>query len=165
MSNDAFWFSRIETPPLGQKKECCKNDQLMHILFHLVLRTKGEYQGEDEQTNGVFDDVIPQQRGGDDARGQLRAGDLDRHEQGSERKDQEGKRCGDGGLEQSLSTWEGESKKIPSEPTVKPVRQSCDGQFNRNGVSRQGYTATMSPGSPEAWSPATTAPAENTEPG
>ena len=43
-------------------------DQLVDVLLRSVLRAEREHQCEDEQADGVSDDVVSQQRGGNDAR-------------------------------------------------------------------------------------------------
>ena len=51
-----------------------------------------KYQGEGEQADSVSDDVIPQQRRGDDPRRQLAARHLNRHQQRAEREHHERQR-------------------------------------------------------------------------
>ena len=89
-----------------------KHDQLVDILLDPVLRTQREHQCECEQADGVFDDVVSQQRRSDNSRGQLRAGDLNRHEQRTECEDHEGKRCRDDGLQHGLCAWHSEAHEV-----------------------------------------------------
>ena len=74
------------------------------ILFCAAER---EHQCEYEEAHSVPDDIVPQQRRCDNARCQLRAGDLDRDQQGTKREDHEGKRCGDKSPEQYLCAGHG----------------------------------------------------------
>ena len=68
-----------------------------HDLVHPVLQTVERHHRENQRRTRTArrctaDDVVAQQRGGDDPRRQLSAGHLDRHEQRAEREDQERQR-------------------------------------------------------------------------
>ena len=69
-----------------------ERDELVHLVLQPVERHDGEDQREDEQADAVADDVVAQQRRGDDPRRQLAAGDLDRDQQRPEREHQERQR-------------------------------------------------------------------------
>ena len=59
---------------------------LVDPILQAVERHHGEDEREHEQPDAVADDVVAQQRRGDDPRRQLAAGDLDRHQQRAERE-------------------------------------------------------------------------------
>ena len=90
---------------IDQIEECCEgqyaeqggeqHDQLVNILDHFILRAKREHQRKNEDTNGVFDDIVSQQRGGDNPGSHLRAGDLNGYEQRPKGENHERKRCRD----------------------------------------------------------------------
>ena len=116
---------------IDQIEECCEgqyaeqggeqHDQLVNILDHLVLRAEREHQRKNEDTNGVFDDVVSQQRGGDNPGGHLRAGDLNGDEQRPKGENHERKRCRDDRLEQRLRAAHAVVQETPSVPGVKAM--------------------------------------------
>jgi hypothetical protein len=69
----------------------------------------------------------------DNPRGDLRAGDLDSHQQGTEGEDHEGKRRRYESLEQDLRVCGRKAQETPSEENIKPVQQSCGDPRKRNG--------------------------------
>ena len=86
----------------GAKQDRQEHDQLVDILLHSVLGAQREHQREYEERDAVSDDVVAQQRRRDDPRRHLRAGDLNRHQQRTEREDHKRKRRGDDRPEQRL---------------------------------------------------------------
>ena len=94
----------------------------MDFLVHSVLRAQHEHQGKYEETNGIFDDAVSQQRRGNNAGGHLRTGDLNRDEQRTEREDHERQRYSDKSPEQRLRALHRQAQKSPSEPTVKSMQ-------------------------------------------
>jgi hypothetical protein len=102
------------------------------FLLQFVLRAEREHQCENEEANGVSDDVVSQQRGGNDARCHLRARDLNRHQQRTEREDQERERDRDKRLQQGLGAGHGKAEQGRSEPGVNPVHKAGGRQFERN---------------------------------
>ena len=86
------------------------------------MRTQREHQREDQDRDRIFDDIVPQQRGGDDPRSHLGAGDLYGNEQRAEGEDDEGKRCRDDGFQQCLRAGRFEAEKAPVKPTPEPIQ-------------------------------------------
>ena len=76
-----------------------QHDQLVGFPVHPVLRAERKHQRKYEDADGVFDDVVAQQRCCDDPRRHLRTSDLDCDQQGTESEDHEGERRRDERLE------------------------------------------------------------------
>ena len=73
-----------------------------------------EKERENEKAHRVSDDVIPEQRRCNDARGVLPAGNLNCHKEGRKCKDDERKRERNGRVEQRLRAIDTKSKPLPS---------------------------------------------------
>ena len=64
-----------------------KSGKLRDARLEVIQCPDAKKKSKDKQADGVADDVVPQQRSRDDARRVLPAGDLDCHQQRTERED------------------------------------------------------------------------------
>jgi hypothetical protein len=95
-----------------------ERDDLVDRALEAIERHHGEDQREDEQADAVLDDPVAQERRGDDSRGQLPAGNLNRDRQRAEREDHERQRERDDGLIERLRAGDAEPSQAPAEPAV-----------------------------------------------
>jgi len=94
----------------------------MDLRFGLVKAFDCEEEGEDEQAHRVPNDIISQQRSGDDPRCVLPARNLYRYEKRAEREDDERKSECDDGVEQRARPFNTESQKCEVEPPIKSMQ-------------------------------------------
>ena len=115
-----------------------ERDDLEHRLVETVERHDGEDEREHEQPDAVADDVVAQQRGRDDARRQLAAGDLDRDQQRSEREHHERQRQRDRRLVERLRAGQRQSRQPPSQPHVQDAQRRREDEHQQNREQRDG---------------------------
>jgi hypothetical protein len=98
-------------------------EQVLNVFLGSYQRAQAKAQGQHEKRDDQPDGVVAQQGRGDDSRTELRAGDLDRNQQGAEGEDDERDRRGNQPLQQGLNRADFH---FPSPGPFEPVIQVAD---------------------------------------
>ena len=113
-----------------------ERQQLVHGVRGPVQAADGEQHREHVQADRVTDDPVAQQRGGDDARRELAARDLDRDQQRAEREDDERERQRDDGLEHRPRAFDPKPGDVPGHEAIEVAQHQHGDEATQHGDDR-----------------------------